>query len=190
MSFQFFTGLSSDDRWKDKSETHRQRHINGLYFDNNSYRKSSIIIGKKLIINIKEITGQSDSRESRQSIYWLSEIYLPPLCFHRRRRIYETAVKRKWSAADIRDAPRRYHTRSTSFRFFDDISFFASCLHTHTHTDTRAPLYRSVGYPTTKSYQEKDFKKWKVSRQKIQYRCALSDIPEIGCWFQQQQLNI
>lgn len=29
-----------------------------------------------------------------------------------------------------------------------------------------------------------------VSRQKIQYRCALSDIPEIGCWFQQQLNNI
>ncbi len=150
------------------NQKHTDSAISTAYISNNSYRKSSIIIGKKLIINMKEITGQSDSsRESRGSQYIGCQRDICSLCFHRRRRIYETAVKRKWSAADIRDARRRYHTRSTSFRFFDDISFFASCLHTHTNTDTRAPLYRSVGYPTTKSYQEKDLKNEKFRDRKF-----------------------
>lgn len=52
------------------NEKHTDSAISTAYISNNSYRKSSIIIGKNIIINMKEITGQSDiSRESRQSIY-------------------------------------------------------------------------------------------------------------------------
>jgi hypothetical protein len=43
------------------NQKHTDSAISTAYILNNSYRKSSIIIGKKLIINMKEITGQSDS---------------------------------------------------------------------------------------------------------------------------------
>lgn len=155
------------------NEKHTDSAISTAYISNNSYRKSSIIIGKNIIINMKEITGQSDiSRESRQSIYIGCQRDICPYYVSIDGDVY---TRRQSKGNEVPQTLETRggvisHARSTSFRFFDDISFFASCLHTHTHA--RAPIYRSVGYATTKSYQENNKKK--SFETEIQYRsCAL-----------------